>query len=195
VAELIVLYDACVLYPAPLRDLLMHLALTDLFQARWSARIHEEWIRNVLASRSDLSRERLERTRRLMDTHIQDALVENYESLIDTLTLPDPDDRHVLAAAITGEANLILTFNLRDFPNEALQPYGTQARHPDQFVSDFIASESGIICDAIKLHRTSLRYPPKNVTEYLEIIERQGLSRTVARLQEYAEFIYFDNVT
>lgn len=167
----------------------MHLALTDLFQAKWSAQIHEEWIRNVLASRSDLSRERLERTRRLMDTHIQDALVEDYGSLIDTLTLPDPNDRHVLAAAITGKANLILTFNLRDFPAEALRPYGVQAYHPDQFVSDLSANEPGIICDAVKLHRTSLRYPPKNVTEYLEIIERQGLPQTVARLREFTEFI------
>jgi len=66
VAPLIVLYDACVLYSAPLRDLLMHLALTDLFQAKWSARIHEEWIRNVLTNRPDLSRAQLERTRMLI---------------------------------------------------------------------------------------------------------------------------------
>jgi hypothetical protein len=189
VASLIVLYDACVLYPAPLRDLLMHLALTDLFQAKWSDRIHEEWIRNVLANRPDLSREQLERTRTLMDTHVQDALVENYEALIDELYLPDPDDRHVLAAAITSHAALILTFNLRDFPAEVLQPYDIQARHPDRFISDLLSSEADSICAAVRFHRTSLRYPPKTVAEYLEIMERQGLSQTVARLAVYREVI------
>ncbi len=188
-AQLIVLYDACVLYPAPLRDLLMHLALTDLFQAKWSARIHEEWMRNVLANRPDLSRAQLERTRVLMDTHVQDALVENDEALIDTLDLPDPDDRHVLAAAIASQADLILTFNLRDFPTQVLQPYGIQARHPDRFISDLLSNEPSNICAAVQRHRASLRYPPKTITEYLEIMERQGLSQTVAQLGKYREAI------
>lgn len=59
-------YNACVLYPAPLRDLLMRLALTDRFRARWTEDIHEEWIRNVLVNRPDLTREQLDRTRTLM---------------------------------------------------------------------------------------------------------------------------------
>jgi predicted nucleic acid-binding protein len=189
VAQLIVLYDACVLYPAPLRDLLMHLALTDLFQAKWSDRIHEGWIRNVLVNRPDLSREQLARTRTLMDTHVQDALVENDDVLIDTLNLPDPDDRHVLAAAIVAKADLILTFNLRDFPAQVLQPYGIQARHPDRFISDLLSSDPDNICAAVQRHRASLRYPPKTITEYLEIMERQGLSQTVAKLSKYREVI------
>lgn len=98
------LYDACVLFPAPVRDLLLHLAVTDQFRARWTDAIHEEWIRAVLNSRPDLSRKRLERTRRSMDAHVRDALITDFEDLIPTLTLPDPDDRHVLAAAIRGRA-------------------------------------------------------------------------------------------
>ena len=111
-----VLVDACVLYPAPQRDLIMHLALADLFRAKWTEEIHAEWIRGVLANRTDLTHEQLNRTRDLMNTHVRDCLVTGYEPLIGGLSLPDPDDRHVLAAAIRSQADLILTFNLKDFP-------------------------------------------------------------------------------
>ena len=88
--------DANVLYPAELRNLLMHLALTGLFRAKWSADVHEEWISNLLQKRPDLTRDKLERTRMLMDQHAVDALVTGYEDLIPDLQLPDPGDRHVL---------------------------------------------------------------------------------------------------
>lgn len=113
-------YDASVLYPSELRNLLMHLALTGLFRAKWSAAVHEEWIRALLRRRPDLSREKLERTRMLMDLHAADALVTGYEDLIEGLQLPDPDDRHVLAAAIRGQADVIVTANLRDFPADLI---------------------------------------------------------------------------
>jgi hypothetical protein len=74
-----VVYDACVLYPAPLRDLLMHLALSDLYRARWSDMIHDEWMRNVLANRPDLNREQLNRTCQLMNAHVRDSLVTGFE--------------------------------------------------------------------------------------------------------------------
>ena len=109
------LYDACVLFPAPVRDLPLHLAVTDQFRARWTDAIHEEWIRAVLNSRPDLSRERLERTRRLMDAHVRDALITDFEDLIPTLTLPDPDDRHVLAAAIRARADVIRDLQSQGF--------------------------------------------------------------------------------
>ena len=99
-AKFTALYDACVLYPAPLRDLLVRLGGSGLFRARWTNQIHDEWICNVLENRADLSRERLERTRDLMNEHIFDSLVTGYEDLIPSLELPDADDRHVLAAAI-----------------------------------------------------------------------------------------------
>ena len=107
------LYDACVLYPAPIRDVLMRLALTDLYRARWTNLIHEEWIRSVLANRRDLTRAQLERTRDLMNAHARDALISGFEDLIPSLTLPDPDDRHVLAAAIRGRVDVIVTYNLK----------------------------------------------------------------------------------
>jgi hypothetical protein len=100
VATFVAVFDACVLYPASIRDLLLHLTLTDLFRARWSDRIHEEWMRNVLKQRRDLTRAQLERTRDLMNSAVPDSLVNSYETLVDELDLPDADDRHVLAAAI-----------------------------------------------------------------------------------------------
>ena len=113
-------FDACVLYPAPIRDLLLRLAVTGLFRARWSERIHDEWIQAVLRNRQDLKREQLDRTRELMDQAVPDCLVSGYEGIEATLALPDPDDRHVLAAAIKCGAGTIVTYNLKDFPDHLL---------------------------------------------------------------------------
>lgn len=124
-ANFIVIYDSCVLYPAPLRDLLMRLALTDLYQAKWTRDIHCEWIRNLLKNRSDLTEERLQLTQAKMDLHVRDCLVFDYEGLIDSLKLPDPDDRHVLAAAIKASAQTIVTYNLSDFPRQLLPNMGS----------------------------------------------------------------------
>ncbi|MBX9626148.1 MAG: PIN domain-containing protein, partial [Gemmataceae bacterium] len=110
----IAVYDACVLYPAPIRDLLVHLAVLDVVAARWTDAIHDEWVESLLADRPDLTRGQLERTRALMNTHVRDCLVTGYEDLVPTLTLPDPDDRHVLAAAVRAGAGAIVTFNLAD---------------------------------------------------------------------------------
>jgi hypothetical protein len=131
-----VVYDACVLYPAPLRVLLMRLALTDLYQARWSDESHDEWITAVLRNRPDLSRQQLERTRSLMNAHVRDALVDGHQPLIPALQLPDPDDRHGLAAAIRCGADLIITFNLDDVPEHTLASHGLGACHPDLFLID-----------------------------------------------------------
>ena len=103
-AAFTVLYDACVLYPAPLRDLLMWLSITDLFRARWTDQILDEWSRSLMVNRPDLKPEQIERTRSLMNQSTLDCLVTGYEDLIQGLQLPDPDDRHVLAAAIRTRA-------------------------------------------------------------------------------------------
>ncbi|HVC59794.1 MAG TPA: PIN domain-containing protein [Acetobacteraceae bacterium] len=113
---LIAFLDVSALDPALLHNVLMHLALADLFRARWSGRVHEEWIAALLKARPDLTRECLARVRSLMEAHVGDALVAGYEHLIEQLALPDRDDRHVLAAAIHGGATVIVTANLRDFP-------------------------------------------------------------------------------
>ncbi len=184
-AGLTAFYDANVLYPAELRNLLMHLALTGLFRAKWSADVHEEWICSLLQKRPDLTRDKLERTRMLMDKHAVDALVTGYEDLIPGLQLPDKQDRHVLAAAIRCHANVIVTMNLRDFPSDVLAPLGMEAQHPDDFVLHLLDLGPGAVASAAQHHRESLKNPPKTVTEYLETLERQGLTQTVPVLREY----------
>jgi hypothetical protein len=154
-----VVYDACVLYPAPLRDFLMRLALTDLYRARWTDLIHDEWIRNVLASRPDLKLEDLERTRALMNTAVRDCLVTGFEHLIPAIELPDADDQNVVAAAMYSGASLIATFNLKDLPPNVLKRYNLASQHPDDFIFDVLALHPAIVCQAAANHRRSLRNP------------------------------------
>lgn len=176
--------DACVLYPAPIRDLFMNLAVFDAFRARWTEEIHDEWIRNVLKDRPDLSPEQLERTRKLMNTHVRDCLVEDYGGLIDRVELPDADDRHVLAAAIKTEADHIVTFNLRDFPSEILGPYGLQATHPDEFIMLLIDRDTELVRQAALTQWRSLKNPPVSLNKFLEKLKENKLDNAVRRLRK-----------
>ncbi|MCL2118680.1 MAG: PIN domain-containing protein [Planctomycetaceae bacterium] len=184
-----VLYDACVLYPAPLRDLLMHLAVTGLFRACWSNAIHEEWIYHVLKNNPHLTVTQLQRTRQLMDAHALDCLIEGYEDLIETLSLKDQNDRHVLAAAIHGNVSRIVTFNLRDFPKSILDEYEIEAIHPDDFILELLQSMPESVLAAVKRHRISLKNPPKTVDEYLTILDRQQIPQTVLALRNHVVLI------
>lgn len=178
-------YDACVLYPAPLRDFLMWLGLSGRFRARWSAQIHEEWKRNLLINRPDLPRDQVDRTSALMDLAIPDGLVSDYEVLIAGLHLPDPDDRHVLAAAIRCEASVIVTYNGRDFPKAALAPFGMEAQHPDLFIDQLFDQDAATVVSAARKQRTQLKSPPMEVDRYLDALLRQGLVQTVKALSTY----------
>ncbi len=182
--KLTVVYDACVLYPAPLRDLLMSLTQTGLFGARWTNQIHGEWMKNLLANSPHLSRERLERTRDKMNAAVRDCLIEDYEPLIETLDLPDADDRHVLAAAIRGGASVIVTFNLKDFPLSRLEVYGVSAQHPDDFVLDLLEIDAPKVCDAIRAQRARLVNPTRTIEELLATFEAQGLPRSASQLAQ-----------
>ncbi len=188
-AAITVVCDACVLYPAPLRDLLMQLAVADIYRARWTDRIHDEWIRNLLKNRPDLKREVLEGTRRLMNQNVRDCLVSGYEGLIPSLSLPDEDDRHVLATAIHCRADLIMTMNLKDFPESILAPYGVEAIHPDEFIVNELDLYESAVCECVKTVRARLKNPPILVDNYLSTLERQGLVATVARLSGFAALL------
>jgi len=189
VANIIALYDSCVLYPAPLRDLLMHLALTGLFCAKWTDAIHDEWIRNVLTNRPDLTQAQLQRTRELMDAHTLDCLITDHEKLIPTLSLPDPNDKHVLAAAIKGSASIIVTYNLKDFPKNILNKFNIEAQHPDIFIAHLIDLAPELVCSAIKRLRSNLKNPPMGSETYLTILRQQALLQTVDRLYKYITYI------
>ena len=184
-----VLFDANVIYPAPMRDLLLQLAVTDIFRARWTADIHREWIDALLLNQPHRHRAALERTRDQMDSATRDCLVTGYHSLIPLLQLPDPDDRHVLAAAIAGRCDAIVTQNLRDFPDEALAPHGIEAVHPDAFLHAQVGLEPAIFCTAVRKVRARLKNPHYSVDDYLDTLTRQGLVATVSELRKFAAFI------
>lgn len=182
-AELVAFYDANVLYPADLRNLLMHLALAGLVRAKWSEDVHDEWISSLLRNRPDLTREKLERTRALMDLHAAGALVTDYDHLIPALDLPDRNDRHVLAAAIRAQADVIVTANVKDFPRETLRAFGIEPVHPDDFVLELIELAPTRVADAAEAHRVSLRNPAKSRDEYFLALETRGLVSSAKALR------------
>ena len=179
--------DSNVLYPVSLRNLLMRLALADLYQPRWSADIHKEWIRAILQDRPDIPRERLLSIRAAMDRDAEDAIVTGYQPLIAGLTLPDPDDRHVLAAAIVGQADIIVTRNLRDFPDDVLAPYNIEAQHPDEFVRHLLDLSPVLVVDAVRAQQERLVNPPVAMPDLLAAFERLGLVETVLELRRLME--------
>jgi len=182
-------YDANILYPAPLRDLFIRLAQAGLVRGRWTETIHDEWVRNVLADNPALSSERLARTRGLMNEAVRDALVTGYQSLIESLSLADPNDRHVLAAAIRADAEVIITFNLKDFPSSVLAAYNVQAIHPDDFLSTLLDDAPEPVCETVKRQQEALRNPPMTAGELLAIFQSRGLPQAVARLRPFADIL------
>ena len=131
----------------------------------------------------------LDRCRKLMDEHVPDSLVTDYEAIVPMLTLPDVDDRHVLAAAIHGGAGLIITFNLRDFPASALCRFHIEAIHPDEFIVRLWDEHFDAVLHAMRLHRASLKRPTKSAAEYLLTLEQCQLPETAARLRPFADQI------
>lgn len=187
-AILTAVFDACVLYPQTLRDLLLNLARTDLFRARWTDLINEEWTRKLLEANPDKA-DRVARTLALVNQSVEGCLVSGYEELIPTLQLPDPNDRHVLAAAIIGQANVIVTLNLDDFPPTQLESFGVEAQHPDTFVAYVISLDQEAACAAIRRMRQRYKNPPMTATEYVDSLEKKGLSRSADLLRGFVDQI------
>jgi predicted nucleic acid-binding protein len=176
-----VLYDTCALFPTTQRNLLIRLARSGLVRARWSAGILEELDRG-LAKRGVIEEKRA-RLFRLMNAAVSDCMVREYEPLIDGLKLPDPDDRHVLAAAIKADAQVIVTNNLVDFPPECLGPLGIEARTPDDFVLDLIDINDRVVHACIQQIVDERRNPPESFGDVLGQLERSGLIEAVAELR------------
>jgi predicted nucleic acid-binding protein len=181
---LVVIYDACVLFPAPLRDLLLRLAERGLVQARWSDEILDECFRNILAKRADLSMKALSRTRALINTAFPDSFTKDYERLADGIELPDPNDRHVVAATIKANARIIVTFNLRDFPDRALSALQVEAQHPDKFILNLLSMDEALVAAVIREQAADLKNPRRTTSELLDILRDQGLPKSMHKIQE-----------
>ena len=120
-----------------------------------------------------------------MNEHILDSIVTDYEDLIPTITLPDGDDRHVVAAAIRGKADVIVTFNLKDFPSSVLADYKIDVQHPDVFLQHLLDLNERLVCATVRQQRLDLRKPPKPADEMLNTLEAQGLKQFSARLRPF----------
>lgn len=184
-ASFIVVYDSCVLYPASLRDLLMRLARANLFQAKWTEEILDEVFDNLIADRPDLDPAKLAVTRQRMCEAVTDCLVTGHQSLIRALELPDAKDRHVLAAAIRSGAQVIVTDNVKDFPDSALADYGIEAQTSDEFVLHVMDLAPDLVVEIVKRQAADLRNPIRTTEDVLESLERHGLKSSVAMLRRH----------
>lgn len=171
------------LYPSTLRDLLIRIAQARLVQAKWTDRILDEVFENLLANRPDLNPAALARTRALMVCAVRDCLVTGYEPLVTGLELPDPNDRHVLAAAIKARAQVIVTNNLKDFPNDCLAPWDIESKSADEFVSDQVDLNGKVVWSCVQQIADTWRNPPGTTDDVLNALERNGLLRSVAELR------------
>ena len=171
-----VVLDTNVVYPVVIRDLLFWFAHYDLYTVKWSRHIFDEW-RDVM-QRKSVATERMESRIGKANTAFPDALVCNYEPLIETLTLPDEKDRHVLAAAIKADASLIVTHNLKDFPDDILELYGVKAKSPDDFLTDIIDLNGDMAVEAFKEMVQNKRNPELDEYQMLNLLRKNGLAQT-----------------
>lgn len=185
VDENVAVLDACVLYPAPLRDFLLHIADLGVYQPKWSEIIHNEWGRNLLKNRPDLSDEKIKNTIEVMNNAFPDARVKDFEVFMEDIILPDKDDRHVLAAAIVANAKYIITFNLKDFPLNILSKWNIIALHPDSFIFNIGQKSPFLLQKAFENQVNSLKNPPKTKMEVLEKLKTCGLENSVNHLREF----------
>ena len=180
--------DANVLYPALLRDVLLSLAHADLYSAKWTEHIKDEWTRSLLRDRPAMGAQ-IAAAAEAMEASIPDCFVNGYEHLIDGLVLPDPDDRHVLAAAITGHADAIITWNEKDFPREVLDPFGIELQTPDEFVLNQVMLRGVIALTAIKGMRERWERPQFTAVAFVDLLEKRGLPQTAAHLRDVVDLI------
>jgi len=181
--------DANVLVSMTLTDLVMECAYQGLFAARWSDDIHREWIAAAHTMNPGRPLDKLEKRRRAMDANADEALIEGYDALIPALVLPDPDDRHVLAAAIHGRCDAIVTFNLKDFPAAVLAGHGIHAAHPDTFLLEVLSEDEAAFVTCVRKCRSRLLAPPKAADAYIAQLGRVGLPMLASRLTAYEDLI------
>lgn len=168
----VALLDANVLYPAYLRDALLRLAEAEVYQVKWSREILDETSRNILKNRPEMAAASVERLVRFMEEAFPDAMVEGHEPLIPAMT-NDPKDRHVLAAAIRGRCDVIVTSNVGDFPPEACDPYDVDVQTPDEFLSyQWEMEDPDYLLAVLEAWAVNLKKPPLTLEELLTTLAR-----------------------
>ncbi|QTN26945.1 PIN domain-containing protein [Rhodoferax sp. AJA081-3] len=180
--------DACVLYPRLQRDVLLSLAHADLYTARWTVEIEREWTKALLKNKPGTEAS-IAHAVEHMRAAIPDCLVVEYEAFIPSIELPDPNDRHVLAAAIRGNADAIVTSNTKDFPLSVLTRFDIELQTPDQFVRNQIMLNPPKALAAIKKMRVRWNRPEITAAQMVDLFERRELPQTAAHLKDVIDLI------
>jgi PIN domain len=181
----VAVFDACTLYPFHLRNVLVHAAVDRLVEARWTDEINDEWMRNLAARAPAVPLERLQNTRRLMNEALPRALVSGYENHIALVNLPDPDDRHVVAAGIAAGASIILTWNLRHFPAKELKKFGLRREMPDVFLSSLYDKVPDLLISSLANARRNLSKSRVSAPCFINILNNQKLIELAKRADQH----------
>jgi predicted nucleic acid-binding protein len=174
--------DACALYSALSRDLLLYFASAKMFTPFWNAEIHSEWVSSLATRRKELNKDDLRKISEKMDEDFPAAKISGLSKLIKGLTLPDVKDRHVLAAAIISESDVIVTWNLKDFPKTYLKRFGITTITPDEFLFRLIGGRAGKL-EMFVEELASLSDPPVTPAELLKRMEKSKLQKTADKLK------------
>ena len=181
----VAVFDACVLYPLHTRNILVQCAADRLVDACWTDEIHDEWMRNLVANTPGLSLNRLQRTRDLMKAAVPTADIQEYAQHLQGITLPDPDDRHVVAAAIAASASVIVTWNIRDFPEAELARYGIRRETPDEFLLGLHGAAPSAVLASAANARLNLRVSTPSADDFVVALDQQGLVGFAAILRDH----------
>lgn len=181
--------DANVLYGSFVRDVMLSLFAAEMYEARWTDQITQEWVKHLLANISDMTPEKVAKTVNAMNRISPDALVENYQRYIGQITIPDVDDRHVVAAAIACSAQKIVTWNLGDYPNKILKTFGVVAESPDIFVLKLLVEDYRSIIAVLKGMRLRFKAPPVSVDGFFEKMKKNNFTLTAEFLERYRELL------
>lgn len=178
-----VVLDTCALYPAHLRDTLLRLAELGLYQPLWSDDILRELARN-LQRNAKINSRAVQRLQREMVRAFPEARVAGYGDLIDSMAC-HPKDRHVLAAAVRSGAGAILTFNLSDFPDTALEPYELELIHPDAFLLDLLDLAPDLVIGELQRQARANRRSPTTLEGLLKALERADVPDFVDEIRHW----------
>lgn len=162
-----VLLDACVLYPIGLRDTLLNVAEAGFYRLLWTDEILAETSRNIVENTPGLTDEHLNKTFAAMRRAFPDAVVKGYEHRVEEMT-NNPKDRHVLAAAVVGHADILVTANLRHFPKKACSALGIRVQSPDEFLCDALSAGPAVMVAVIRDQAARKARPPTSVDQMLE---------------------------